>query len=333
MELKKTFTFIKVAKGQGTHVWNDYNGNGIEELDEFEVAAFPDEAEYVKVWIAGTDYVNVWQNQWTQSVQLRPAAVWAGKKGFRKFLSRFSDVLTLNAALKHKTRIFLPFVRSDEDTNLVANRLTLANTFSFNNSSDPFAFDFIVQKNANTQCLYYGLETNTVDYQELVLKSTPVQPIYLQALLLHKNTRNRSNCFSSRNYLVETWSAEQEVRLQFQNRYTASLKGMYAHKTNLQGVEKVQQYHADLSFMYRLLNRGTVSLTAEYVYMKGDVGDNSTVSYFMLEGLNLGQNLLWTLSGQISITQFRQVAVQYQGRAVQGHPVIHTGTVTLNALF
>ena len=165
------------------------------------------------------------------------------------------------------------------------------------------------------------------------MKSTPVQPLYLQTMLLHKNTRNRSNCFSSRDYFVEAWSVEQEVRLQFQNRYTASLKGMYAHKTNLQGVEKVQQYHADLSFMYRLLNRGTVSLTAEYVYMKGDVGDNSTVSYLMLEGLNLGQNLLWTLSGQISITQFLQVAVQYQGRAVQGHPVIHTGTVTLNAVF
>jgi hypothetical protein len=333
MELKKTFTFIKVAKGQGTHVWNDYNGNGVEELDEFEVAAFPDEAEYVKVWLAGTDYVNVWQNQWTQSVQLRPAAVWAGKKGFRKFLSRFSDVLTLNASLKHKTRMFIPFASTEEDTNLVANRLTLANTFSFNNSSDPFAFDFIVQKNANTQCLYYGFETNTVDYQELVLKSTPVQPLYLQTSLLHRNTRNRSNCFTSRQYLVETWSAEQEVRLQFQNRYTASLKGLYAHKTNLEGVEKVQQYHADLSFTYRMLNRGTVSLTAEYVYLKGDMGENSTVSYYMLEGLNIGQNLLWTLSGQISITQFLQVAVQYQGRAMQGHAVIHTGNVTLNALF
>ena len=333
MELKKTFTFIKVAKGQGTHVWNDYNGDGIEELDEFEVAAFPDEAEYVKVWIAGTDYVNVWQNQWTQSVQIRPAAVWAGKKGFRKFLSRFSDVLTLNASLKHKTRMFVPFAPTDGDTNLVANRLTLANTFSFNNSSDPFAFDFVVQKNANTQCLYYGFETNTVDYQELILKSTPVQPLYLQTSLLHKNTRNSSDCFSSRQYLVETWSAGQEVRLQFQNRYTASLKGLYAHKTNLQGVEMVQQYHADLSFVYRMLNRGTVSLTAEYVYLKGDVGENSTVSYFMLEGLNMGRNLLWTLSGQISITQFLQVAVQYQGRAMQGHAVVHTGNVTLNALF
>ena len=333
MELKKTFTFIKVAKGQGTHVWNDYNGNGIEELDEFEVAAFPDEAEYVKVWIAGTDYVNVWQSQWTQSLQLRPAAVWSSKQGFRKFLSRFSDVLTLNSALKHKTKMFTPFSRDDNDTNLVAKRLNLTNTFSFNNSSSPFAFDLIVQKNSNTQCLYYGLETNTVDLQKLALKSTPVEPLYLQTTLEHSNTRNSSNCFTSRQYLVETWSAEEEIRLQFQNRYTAAVKGLYAHKVNHQGSERVQHLNAELSFEYRMPTRGTVSLTTEYVYMKGDIGQNSTVSYYMLEGLNLGQNLLWTLSGQISITQFLQVAVQYHGRAMQGHAVIHTGTVTLNAVF
>lgn len=334
MELKKTFTFIKVAKGQGTHVWNDYNGNGIEELDEFEVAAFPDEAEYVKVWIAGTEYVNVWQNQWTQSIQLRPAAVWANKKGFRKFLSRFSNVLTLNASLKHKTRMFVPFARNAaDDTNLVAQRLTFTNTFSFNNSSSPFAFDFIVQKNANTQCLYYGLETNTVDYQEIVLKSTPTPPLYLQTSLQHRNTRNSSNCFPTRQYLVEAWSAEQMVQLQFQNRYTASLKGLYVYKANRQGEEKVQRYNAEMSFIYRMLNLGTVSLSAEYVYLKGNVGENSTVSYFMLDGLTLGRNLLWTVSGQIAVTQFLQLAVQYQGRVLQGHPVIHTGSVTLNAVF
>jgi len=333
MELKKAFTFIKVAKGQGTHVWNDYNGNGIEEIDEFEVSAFPDEAEFVKVWIAGTEYVNVWQNQWTQSIQLRPAAVWANKQGFRKFLARFSNVFTLNASLKHKTRMFVPFASAEEDSNLVANRLSLANTLSFNNSSDPFAFDFIVQKNANTQYLYYGLETNTVDYQEVKLKSTPVQPLYLQTALLHKTTRNSSSCFTSRQYLVESWSAEEEVRLQFQNRYTAEMKGFYAYKVNRQGFEKVHRFHAELSFMYRMLNRGTISLSTEYVYLKGDMGANSTVSYFMLDGLNMGRNLLWTLSGQISITQFLQLAVQYQGRAMQGHPVVHTGNVTLNAVF
>ena len=333
MELKKTYSYIKVAAGQGTHVWIDYNGNGIEELDEFELANFPDEAQYVKVWIAGTDYVNVWQNQWTQSVQLRPAAVWSNSKGFRKFLSRFSNVFTLNALLKHKTRMFVPFAPVREDENLVSERLMLSNTFSFNNSSSPFAFDLIVQKSSNTQLLYYGIETNTVDNQELVLKSTPVQVLYLQTSLLHKNTRNNSSYFKTRDYLVEVFSLGQEFRLQFQNRVTASLTGQMAYKRNRMGEEQLRCYRAELSGLYRMLNRGTVSITMDYVYMQGDVGENSTVSYFMLDGLNLGQNLLWTLSGQISITSFLQLVVQYQGRAVQHHPVIHTGSVTLNALF
>ncbi len=333
MELKKTYTFIKVAAGQGTHVWNDYNGNGIEELDEFEVAAFPDEAEYVKVWIPGTDYVNVYQSQWTQSVQLRPAALWSNKKGFLKFLSRFSNVLTLNASLKHKTRMFIPFAKQGEDEDLVADRLNLSNTFSFNNSSSPFAFDFILQKNTNTQFLYYGLETNDVDLQELVLKSTPVQQLYLQTTLSHRITENSSTCFDSRQYEVEAYAIGQEIRLQFQNKVTAALQGGYAHKVNREGFEHLQKYYAELSFLYRMLNRGTVSLSAEYVHLSGDVGQNSTVSYFMLEGISMGRNLLWTASAQISVTQFLQLSVQYQGRALQHHPVVHTGSVTLNAIF
>ena len=333
MELKKTFTYIKVATGQGTHVWKDYNGNGIEELDEFEIALFQDEAEYIKVWIAGTDYVNVYESEWTQSVQLRPVAVWGNKKGFRKFLSRFQDVLTLNTSLKHKYMMFNPFPCATEDSNLVADRMNLSNTFSFNNSSAVFAFDFIVQKTSNTQFLYYGLEKNSVDGQEVVLKSTPVELLYLQSSFNHRKTRNSSSCFTSRRYLVEAYSTETLVRLQFQNKLTGSLSGQYVYKRNLQGEEHVRRFHLETLWMYRWLNKGTFSLSAEYVHLKGDVGDGSAVSYFMLDGLSLGSNLIWTVNCQISVTQFLQVMFQYQGRAMQGRAVIHTGSVTVNALF
>ena len=333
MELKKSFTYIKVAAGQGTHVWNDYNGNGIQELDEFEVANFVDEAEYVKVWIAGTDYVNVYQNQWTQSVQLRPAAVWANKKGFRHFLSRFSNILSINTSLKHKTRLFLPFSFSDTDTNLVANRTNITNTFSFNNSNSKFAFDFIVQDASNTQLLYYGLETNKIEYQEVVLKSTPIELLYLQSSFQHRNTRNHSTYFSSRCYLVESYSSDLLVRFQWQNRLTVGLTGQFAYKRNRQGEEQVHRYRSELSAEYRMLEKGTLSVSAEYVHLTGDVGQNSSVSYFLTDGLSLGRNLLWMASCQFSITKFLQLSVQYQGRAMQGHAVIHTGNVTVNALF
>ena len=333
MELKKTFTYIKVAAGQGTHVWKDYNGNGIEELDEFEIALFQDEAEYIKVWIAGTDYVNVYESEWTQSVQLRPAAVWGNKKGFRKFVSRFQDVLTMNTSLKHKSMMFNPFPRATEDSNLVADRMTLSNTFSFNNSSSVFAFDFIVQKTSNTQFLYYGLEKNNVDGQEVVLKSTPIELLYLQSSFNHRKTRNSSSCFTSRQYLVEAYSTEMLVRLQFQNKLTGSLSGQFVDKRNLQGEEHVRRIHVETSWMYRWLNKGTFSLSAEYVFLKGNVEGSSAVSYFMLDGLALGSNLIWTANCQVSVTQFLQLMLQYQGRTMQGHKVIHTGSVTVNALF
>ena len=40
MEAKKEFSYLEVAPGQGVYSWNDYNGNNIRELNEFEPDLF-----------------------------------------------------------------------------------------------------------------------------------------------------------------------------------------------------------------------------------------------------------------------------------------------------
>lgn len=331
MEQKKSFTFLKVAKGQGTHVWNDYNGDGLEQIDEFEIAAFADEAEYVKVWITNNEYVNVFNNTLAQSLLIRPAAVWGQQTGIRRFIARFANSTNFRTTLKHRTKMFLPFLIKD-DENTVANTLNLANTLSFNNANSKFAFDFTVQKTNNKQFLYYGYESNNTDLQEVTLKSTPLEQLYLQTMFQHRRNQNKST-FNSRNYSIESYNINEEIRLQFQNRYFAVLTADYAMKNNLEGNEKLNSLQLGLSFIYKWLNRGNISVSGEYVNIRGRSGDNSTVSYQMLGGFSVGQNFAWNIDSSIAVSEFLQLSLHYNGRAVSGQKVVHYGNVSISAVF
>lgn len=333
MEMKKNYTYIKVAAGQGVYVWHDYNGNGIEEMDEFEVAAFQDEATYVKVWLTGTDYVNTYNTQLSQTLQLRPAAVWRNSHGFKRFLARFANITMLRSQVKQSAMAFNPFPAHLEDTNLVSRNLTLNNTFSFNNSTSKFAFDFIVQEVRNKNLLYYGSEYNSVGLQQLVLKSTPHKCIYLQVNYAHQNQRNESEMLRSRSYHILQHSCGADVQLNFKNAYYASVNYNLSAKRNLEGVEQAIMHDVKATFSYKMLKRGVLSAKLQCVRIQGEMPENNAVSYLMLNGLSLGVNVLWGADCQISITDYLQLSLQYEGRKSEDHKSVHTGSLSLKAHF
>lgn len=333
LEQKKNYTFLKVAKGQGSYIWIDYNQNGMEELDEFELAAFADEADYVKVWLNSTEYVNVFSSQFVQSVQLRPAAVWGNKTGFRKFLSRFTDVGSLRGQMKHLDLCVNPFYANMDDTNMVGKSLIVNNTFSFNNSSSKFAFDYVVQKSQSKNLLYYGYEKSYVDLQQIVLKSKPIEWLFLQSEYAYSSVFNESEFLSGRNYQIVGHKVAGKIQLQFQHRYMGGLTYSYEQKDNRLSVERISVQNVELSFDCRMAKRGTLLSSCKYVLITGEMGDNGSVSYQMLNGLALGNNAIWNLSYQLAVTEFLQLSLMYEGRVSQGHKVVHIGNVTLKAQF
>lgn len=333
MELKRNYTFIKVAAGQGVYMWKDYNGNGVEEIDEFEVAAFQDKAEYVKVWLMGTDYVPTYNVRLSQSVQIRPSAVWRNKTGLRRFLSRFSDVAMLRSQAKQSTPAFNPFPLHLEDSLLVSHNLSFNNTLSFNNSTSKFSFDFIVQEARNKELLYYGSEYSTLSLQQVVLKSTPHKSVFIQTSYTHQINGNRSEMMLSRSYTILQHVVGTNLQLQFANTYYASLGYTYNDKSKTGSDEYARTHELKGTFSYKLVRRGMLSGTLQYVGIRGVVPSNSPVSYVLLNGLSLGRNAIWGLDFQFSITDYLQVSLQYEGRKSERNKAIHTGGVSLKAHF
>ncbi len=333
MELQKYYSYIKVASGQGTHVWNDYNGNGVEELDEFEVASFQDEANYVKVWLSGVDYVNTYNAQFTQTVQLRPSAVWGGKTGVRRFLSRFTDVVTLRAQQKNENFVLSPFCKEVTDTQVVASVLNINNTLSFNNSASKFSFDFVVQKLQNKSLLYYGYELSETETQQVVLKSRPIHWLQLRAEYNHGRQGNSSELMQNRCYDIEKHSGECGLILQSQQKYRGDISYLFENKKNIMGEEHLLTHEGSLNFEYRMAKRGVLSVGISYVHIAGDVDENSAVGYQMLNGLSVGDNAIWKLSYQLAVTEYLQLSLQYDGRATDGNAVVHTGNLVIKAQF
>ena len=69
---QQDFTYVEVEAGQGTYTWIDYNENGIQELNEFEVAQFTDEGNYIRVLLPNQVFVKTHQNRLSQTLTLNP---------------------------------------------------------------------------------------------------------------------------------------------------------------------------------------------------------------------------------------------------------------------
>jgi len=342
LEQKKIFSYLKVLDGQGTHVWIDYNQNGLEELNEFEVASFQDQGNYIKIWITSPEYINTYNNQFTQVIQLRPGNVWSNKTGFRKFLSRFGNAATLRIGQKNSSKnigkALNPFQFNLSDSTLISSQVSFNNNLSFNQLSQYWGVDYIFHYTQNKNMLYYGMETNRLNMNQWSVRGKPNQHITLKVEYSYFDKKNFSAYFSSRDYNIIQHNLTSSIMLQHRTNIFWGVLYTFQIKKNISGVEKMQAHDASAEFSYRIPNKGNITTKLQYKYIdfKPDNNSNNTVStvgYEMLEGLQNGNNILWNVGFQTNITDFLQLDLRYEGRFSEGAKTVHTGLMQLKAFF
>ncbi len=338
LEQKKTYTFLQVAAGQGTHVWIDYNGDGIESLDEFELAAFQSEADYVKVWLSTNEYVNTFNNAANASLQLRPANVWRNRKGFLGFLSKWANVTSLRTSQKNSGirlgQALNPFAAQLPDSAVVANSFNLKNNLTFVLPSNYFSAEYVAAENRSENLLYYGLESVRLRQQQLTLRSVPTRILMLKTMYGRTVKENGSQYLASHNFKILSHLLDNSLTVNLKCNLSLTALWSMTYKRNLLSDEKANLYKACLDADYRMRERGTLTLALQYVRVLYNATDRSnSLSYEILDGLTVGHNFLWNLSYQTKLFDYLQLALHYEGRLTNDNTLIHSGTIQLKALF
>ena len=337
MEVKRDFMYIEVPRGQGTHTWTDYNENGIKELDEFEPAVFPDQANYVRIFIPSDEFVRTRSNQFSQSFNITPPPSWSNTPGIRKMLSSFSGQTAYRTGQKTRHTDMIsgmnPFSSQLSDTNLINISSSFRNSVTFRPAGRRYEVEYLHEDNKSKNLLMNGFDTRHLRSNALTGRISITRSLTINNRLEAASKLYRSGFFPGRDYDIDMLSGRVAVSYQPGFSLQTSLHVKWTIKENDFGNEKADRHNLGTEITYSIASRGNIMLRADYFYIDYNAPANTPLAWEMLEGLKPGNNMTMMVSFQQNLTGSLQLSLNYHGRTSQGEKFIHNGGMQMRAFF
>jgi hypothetical protein len=332
---QQEFTYLEVPVGKGVYTWNDYNSNGIQELEEFEVAPFVDQAKYIRIYLPNRIYIKTHQNKFSQSIILNPNQ-WQNEEGLKKIISYLYNQTSylIDRKIENKGDNFdlNPFSKSEE--NVLGLNSSFRNSLFFNRGKQYHSLTYTYIQNETKNLLSIGSQqaknsSNQLQYSHLYRKSW-LFGFFAKTI----QTSIESENFPEKNYDIKGYQLAPKISYLFSKNTSWDLFYELQNKENQIGnLETLMQNRFGTSFIYSGKKNFTMNGEVSFYQNKFVGNEFSSVGFQMLEGLQTGQNLTWRLLLQKNLTNFLDINFNYQGRKSEINRAIHTGSVQLRAYF
>ena len=332
---QQEFTYIQVEPGAGIYTWNDYNNNEIQELDEFEIAQFQDEAEYVRILLPNQLFIKIRENKFSQILTLNPQQ-WSSKTGFKKLLSHFYNQTSyvLDRKIKQQNDSFSinPFEVGGEDE--LGLNLNFRNALFFNRGKQKYTTSYTYVSSSSRNLLSVGLLENKIKNHQLNF-THKIWETWLANLKSTIGTNESiSENFENRNYKLEVNNIAPKISYILNSQTKFDMFYQLLNKENTLGEkEQLEQQKLGVSFSYSRAQK--LSVNGEFNYIDNAFTGSafSPVAYQILEGLQPGVNFTWRLLFQKKITKYLDANLSYFGRKSKNSSTIHSGSIQLKAYF
>ncbi|WP_194851629.1 hypothetical protein [Nonlabens antarcticus] len=331
---RQDFTYLEVNPGQGTFTWIDYNGDGIQDLNEFEVAQFQDQARYVRILLPNQVFIPIHQNKFSQTITLNPVS-WSGEEGFKKLASKFynqTSYLIDRKVIREGEKFDLnPF---DDRGDQLGLNLSFRNSLFFNRGKQRYTTNYTYLSTTTENLQSIGsieseLESHQINFLHKIAESW--------LFTFNGQTgfnASRSENFANRNFKIDENLLKPQVSYLFGESNRVDLFYEYQQKDNqINDVATLDQQNLGLGWSFNDGQKYAVNGELRYVNNDFKGQSFSPVGFQMLEGLQAGKNLTWNLLLQKKVTNFIDLNLSYSGRNSETASTVHTGSVQLKAYF
>lgn len=332
---QQEFTYIEVEAGQGFYTWNDYNNNSIQEINEFEIAQFQDEATFLRVALPTVNYIQTHQTKFSQSLTVN-LQQWSNTKGFKKALSHFQtqSFILIDNKQKRDDNFFNLNPFNINSNNLLALNYNFKNSLFFNRGKQHFSTTYnLINTKINTSFAIDNLENKLTLHQ--IQFAHKIGKYWL--LNVNGNTstnKNNSENYSNRNFSLTNKSINPKITYLY-NKNT-SLEVFYEYKIKENEIGNLEYLNTKkIGVSYKTASKKGTALQTEFNFFMNNFNgnQNTPVAYQMLEGLQAGKNFTWSVLWQQKLTSYIDLNINYLSRKSELLKTIHTGNIQLRAHF
>lgn len=336
LESEKEYSYIEVNDGQGVYRWTDYNKNDTKEVNEFEIASFKDEANYIRVATNTNNYQKVYTSEFRQTINLRLKRL-KTKSIFTSFISRFSNRFAFRISkksLKNDFNLYAnPFRSQSSNESLITINSSIQNTLSYRKSKSKTSWDILHISSKGKQLLTQGFERRKYHQNGFRFNWRIGKSNQLSNRIDYGKKSLYSENFTDQNYHIKEIKNALKLKFQTSLTFQFGINYTYNKKENSLATEKSITHNAGADCQYSIVKTG--KLRASFNFLNIDYNNNSSTSiaYEMLEGFLPGNNSTWELSYNQQLSKVFQININYNGRQSEGGKTIHVGSMEIRAYF
>ncbi len=337
-------TYINVGPELGQYVWNDLNGDGIQQIDEFFPEQLPNEGTYALQYIPSDQLFPVISLQTRLSHRIEPAK-WLSNHGDQDLLlnkilssiaidSRFD--IRETSRTTHLSDIYLmQLSKFGNDTTTINEQISWRQELDIFPDNPAYTIQLSINQARRHERQAAGLdkqfERNIRAYGRYRFKGGVTLD---NEFLLIKNRRNSQNLYS-RNFDIYGFEVRPGITLPFSETDNTTLSAAIIKKQDRQPVEPVSLTGINFTIENRVY-----WLTRWQLYTRLELrsyqlkGESRSLGLFELtDGAGAGKSLLWQLQANFAVNSLLRAELEYDGRTEGSGSPVQTLRFTMRAVF
>lgn len=331
--------YVRTGPELGQYVWEDFDNDGIVEIDEMIPERTPNEGSFVRTYVPSDDLIPVINVDARLRLELDPSRLWTRPtQAWKRWLSNVATRTTIDVDEKSRNpnlrEIYLLDLRRFRDPEFTMNgRLRVAQDVFLFRNTPRYGVDVSFNQ-------LRGLNRFTAETEERFLNTWRAEARYRPTVhwgvkVVGAFERNRvfSDTISTRQYDIASRRLEPEVSWNIRQAVQLISAVQFAQKTDALKQRSATILKLPLEARFTRVRRLQLSARGEMARVSVDGEAVGLAQYELTDGRGPGTSFLWNVTGNYVLNQYLRASFSYDGRAPADAPVIHTMRLQLSAVF